>query len=61
MRANNKWLFLSLPHMGGEEFPNNYMAPLGSTVDAFEKEFHTHIGIPHCLALAVPTRVRCAA
>ncbi|MCL0038100.1 hypothetical protein M1N10_03695 [Thermodesulfovibrionales bacterium] len=41
-----KRIFLSPPHMGGEEmrfvqeaFESNYIAPLGPQVDAFEKEF----------------------
>ena len=41
---NPKRLFLSPPHMGGQElhyihqaFESNYIAPLGEHVDAFEK------------------------
>jgi dTDP-4-amino-4,6-dideoxygalactose transaminase len=41
-----KRIFLSPPHMGGEEmrfvkeaFESNYIAPLGPQVDAFEREF----------------------
>ena len=41
-----KRIFLSPPHMGGEElqlikeaFESNYIAPLGPMVDAFEQEF----------------------
>ncbi|MCW5556024.1 MAG: DegT/DnrJ/EryC1/StrS aminotransferase family protein [Verrucomicrobiae bacterium] len=55
-------LFLSPPHMGGEEqelvrqaFASNYIAPLGPMVDAFEREFAEYTGIPHCLALASGT------
>jgi dTDP-4-amino-4,6-dideoxygalactose transaminase len=55
-------LFLSPPHMGGEEldfireaFQSNYIAPLGPMVDAFEREFADYTGIPHCLALASGT------
>ncbi|HZM01725.1 MAG TPA: aminotransferase class I/II-fold pyridoxal phosphate-dependent enzyme [Candidatus Saccharimonadales bacterium] len=55
-------LFLSPPHMGGEELEfihqamaSNYIAPLGPMVDAFEKEFAEYVGIPHCLALASGT------
>lgn len=55
-------LFLSPPHMGGEEFDlvreafaSNYIAPLGPMVDAFEKDFAAYTGIPHCLALTSGT------
>ena len=55
---NSSRLFLSPPHLGGEElefiqqaFASNYIAPLGPMVDAFEKEFGVYTGIPHCLAL----------
>jgi dTDP-4-amino-4,6-dideoxygalactose transaminase len=55
---NTPRLFLSPPHMGGEElgfvrdaFTSNYVAPLGPMVDAFEREFAAYTGIPHCLAL----------
>ena len=41
-----KRVFLSPPHMGGEEleliheaFESNYIAPVGPQVDAFEEEF----------------------
>lgn len=59
---NPKRLFLSPPHMGGEElafvrqaFESNYIAPLGPQVDAFEKEFAEYVGISHCLALTSGT------
>lgn len=46
-----KRIFLSPPHMGGEElefikeaFESNYIAPLGPQVDAFEREFAEHVG-----------------
>jgi dTDP-4-amino-4,6-dideoxygalactose transaminase len=55
-------LFLSPPHMNGEElqliieaFSSNYIAPLGAMVDAFEKEFAACVGIPYCLALTSGT------
>ncbi|MGE0083996.1 MAG: DegT/DnrJ/EryC1/StrS family aminotransferase [Desulfococcaceae bacterium] len=57
-----KRIFLSPPHMGGEEirfvheaFDSNYIAPLGPQVDAFEKEFSALTGIPHAVALASGT------
>jgi len=53
-----KRIFLSPPHMGGEEmhfvkeaFESNYIAPLGPMVDAFEREFAEFIGIKHCAAV----------
>ena len=48
--------------MGGEEikfvqeaFESNYIAPLGSQVDAFEREFAEYVGIKHCVALSSGT------
>ena len=55
-------IFLSPPHMGGQEqrfleqaFASNYIAPLGPMVDAFEREFCEHVGIPHGVALSSGT------
>ena len=55
-------LFLSPPHMGGEElgliqeaFKTNYIAPLGPMVDAFEREFADFVGMRHCLAVTSGT------
>ena len=55
-------IFLSPPHMGGEElrfvkeaFESNYIAPLGPMVDAFEKEFAEYTGIKHCAAVSSGT------
>jgi len=52
-----KRIFLSPPHMGGQElefvkqaFESNYIAPLGPHVDAFEREFSEMVGIPHAYA-----------
>ena len=57
-----KRIFLSPPHMGGEElefvkeaFESNYIAPLGPQVDAFEREFAEYVGIAHCVALSSGT------
>ena len=62
MDSPQKRLFLSPPHLGGEEldfvheaFASNYIAPLGPMVDAFEREFAAYTGIPHCVALASGT------
>jgi dTDP-4-amino-4,6-dideoxygalactose transaminase len=55
-------IFLSPPHMGGEElkfiqeaFESNYIAPLGPMVDAFEREFAEVVGIRHCVAVSSGT------
>jgi len=59
---NNKRIFLSPPHIGGEEiqfvheaFDSNYIAPLGPQVDAFEREFAEKTGIPYTVALSSGT------
>ena len=46
LEGRPKRIFLSPPHMSGDEmtfmqeaFESNYIAPLGPMVDAFEKEF----------------------
>ncbi len=51
-------IYLSPPHMSGEEqqfiaetFESNWIAPLGPQVDAFEKEFCDKVGISHAVAL----------
>lgn len=55
-------IFLSPPHMGGNEqtyvseaFASNYIAPLGPMVDRFEQEFSKLSGFPHCVALTSGT------
>ncbi|MBI5102993.1 MAG: aminotransferase class I/II-fold pyridoxal phosphate-dependent enzyme [Nitrospirae bacterium] len=57
-----KRIFLSPPHMGGQElefvkqaFESNYIAPLGPHVDAFEEEFSEIIGISHAAAVSSGT------
>ena len=62
MNHQHSRLFLSPPHMGGNEqryvseaFASNYIAPLGPMVDAFEAEFAAYTGIPHCVALTSGT------
>lgn len=62
MNTRSARIFLSPPHMGGDEiafvkqaFESNYIAPLGPMVDAFEREFSEYTGIPHCLALSSGT------
>jgi dTDP-4-amino-4,6-dideoxygalactose transaminase len=60
--VESKRLFLSPPHMSGDElefvqqaFASNYIAPLGPMVDEFEKEFARYVGISHCVALTSGT------
>ena len=55
-------IFLSPPHMGGEEvrfvgeaFESNYVAPLGPQVDLFESEFSEYVGIKHSAAVSSGT------
>ena len=55
-------IFLSPPHLGGEELPliqealaSNYIAPLGPMVDAFEREFSTYVKISGALAVSSGT------
>jgi len=62
MSNNHKRIFLSPPHMGGQElefvkqaFESNYIAPLGPHVDAFEREFSELVGIPHAAAVSSGT------
>ena len=52
IKTKTEKIFLSPPHMGGEEmrfvqeaFESNYIAPLGPQVDAFEREFAEYVGI----------------
>lgn len=60
MTHNKIWL--SPPHMGGEEeklvhdaFESNWIAPLGPHVDAFENEICTILGAGHAAALVSGT------
>ncbi|MCD6298367.1 MAG: aminotransferase class I/II-fold pyridoxal phosphate-dependent enzyme [Deltaproteobacteria bacterium] len=60
--TKSKRIFLSPPHMGGEElrfvqeaFDSNYIAPLGPQVDAFECEFAEKVGVPYAVALSSGT------
>ena len=57
-----KRIFLSPPHMGGQElefvheaFESNYIAPIGPQVDAFEKEFAETVGAKHAVAMSSGT------
>lgn len=62
MSPARKRIFLSPPHMGGEEigfvheaFNSNYIAPLGPQVDAFEREFCAVTGIGRAVAVSSGT------
>jgi len=55
-------IYLSPPHMGGEEqrfvaeaFASNWITPLGPQVDAFEREFSAFVGSPYAVALSAGT------
>lgn len=58
----NKRLFLSPPHMGGSElkyieeaFKDNYVAPIGSQIDAFEESVKKFTGAKYAIALSSGT------
>jgi dTDP-4-amino-4,6-dideoxygalactose transaminase len=58
----NKRIFLSPPHMGGNEltyiqeaFESNYIAPLGENVNAFESQIREYTGAKYALAVTSGT------
>ncbi|MCI5119038.1 MAG: pyridoxal phosphate-dependent aminotransferase [Candidatus Electrothrix sp. LOE1_4_5] len=58
----NKRIFLSAPHMGGQElnfiheaFASNYIAPVGPQIDAFEQEFAETVGTKYAAAVSSGT------
>jgi dTDP-4-amino-4,6-dideoxygalactose transaminase len=58
----NKRIFLSAPHMGGNEltyiqeaFDANYIAPVGHNIDEFEKQIKEYTGAKYALALSSGT------
>jgi len=58
----SKRIFLSPPHMGGNElayiheaFESNYIAPLGHNVDAFEAQIKSYTGAKYALAVTSGT------
>ncbi|KKI91440.1 pyridoxal phosphate-dependent aminotransferase [Bacillus sp. SA1-12] len=64
MQKNNqhKRIFLSSPHMSGNEmkyireaFDTNWIAPLGPNVDAFEKELAKYVGVSDAVAVSSGT------
>ncbi len=55
-------IWLSTPHMGGEEmkfiqeaFDTNWVSPVGPNITAFEEELAAYNGIAHCAALSSGT------
>jgi len=63
IRMNNKRIWLSLAHMGGQEqqfiqeaFDTNWVVPLGPNVDGFEKDLENYLGEnKHIVALSAGT------
>jgi pyridoxal phosphate-dependent aminotransferase EpsN len=62
MKQKNKRIYLSPPHMTGREldfikgaFDENWIAPAGPDLKAFEEEFLNYIGAPHGVALSSGT------
>lgn len=62
MFTNKKRIYLSPPHMSGNEmayiqdaFDTNWIAPLGPHVDAFEKEIASHVGLVDAAAVSSGT------
>ena len=58
----SKRIFLSPPHMGGQElefvhqaFASNYIAPVGPQVESFEQEFAKIVGVKHAAAVSSGT------
>ncbi len=62
MSLNQKRIYLSSPHMGGDEqqfvseaFETNWIAPLGPNVNAFEAELANYVGSKGAVALSSGT------
>lgn len=58
----HKRLYLSPPHMSGEEikfvqeaFETNWISPIGPHLNAFEEELAAYCGVGHCAALSSGT------
>ncbi|QNF26194.1 DegT/DnrJ/EryC1/StrS family aminotransferase [Metabacillus elymi] len=61
-KGQQKRIFLSSPHMGGNElnyineaFETNWIAPIGPNVDAFEKEIASYVGVSEAVAVSSGT------
>lgn len=62
MKSSKKRIYLSSPHMGGEElhyvneaFDTNWIAPLGANVDGFEYDLQQYIGDTHAAVVSSGT------
>jgi dTDP-4-amino-4,6-dideoxygalactose transaminase len=62
MSANKNRIYLSSPHMSGgemkyinEAFDQNWIAPLGPNVDAFEEDLASYCGVQYAAALSSGT------
>lgn len=62
MMQENKRIYLSPPHLSGEEmkfvqeaFESNYIAPTGPMINLFEREFAEKVGIAHAVAVSSGT------
>ena len=62
MSSNNTKIWLSRPHMGGEEihfvneaFDTNWISPVGPHLTQFEKDITDYLGTGHCVALGSGT------
>ena len=62
MSKNNERIYLSSPHMSGKEmkyvheaFNQNWIAPLGPNVDAFEKDLENYCGLKYATAMSSGT------
>jgi dTDP-4-amino-4,6-dideoxygalactose transaminase len=62
MSSNNTKIWLSPPHMGGEEiqfvneaFDTNWISPVGPHLTNFEKDIADYVGLDHCVALGSGT------
>lgn len=62
MTIQDKRIYLSSPHMSGDEqkyvaeaFATNWIAPLGPNVDAFEKELAEYVGVKGAVAVSSGT------
>jgi len=60
--TNNKRIYLASPHMSGDEqkyiqeaFEQNWIAPLGPNVDAFENTLADYCGVKHAAVLSSGT------
>jgi len=62
MQGETKRIYLSSPHMGGEElnyiqdaFEKNWIAPLGSNVNGFEEDLQNYTGRKHAAVITSGT------